>query len=280
MKQNLIFLFATISLFIITISAFSQTVDSCDDVKKRVCVLTTQNFYEEGDTIVISGKVNAVIQDAEVSVQVFFNKSLIVIDQVTVAQDGSYTTTIRAEGPLWKNDGVYIIKAAYPGGTAETNFEYQTKKEIIETTELFEVDAGSSGTFDVQYVIKGGLVKDIQIDPNILGLIVMIESENDGVITLNLPRSSIDAKKSNGGDETFIILINGKESPYEEKGSTENSRSISINFEEDDSEIEIIGTFVIPEFGGIAIFVLFLSIIAIILVSTQAKNLFKSFCNI
>ena len=104
---------------------------------------------------------------------------------------------------------------------------------------------------------------------HIFALIVIIDSQDDGAITLDLPRESIDAMKSDNTDDTFIILIDGIEVPYEEISSDAQNRRITIDFEEADSDIEIIGTFVIPEFGSIAMLVLTASIISIIILSSK-----------
>ena len=72
---------------------------------------------------------------------------------------------------------------------------------------------------------------------------------------------------------TFIILIDGIEVDYEETSKVgADSRIISINFEQGDSDIEIIGTYVIPEFGAIVMIVLTVGIMMTILV---ARNKFQ-----
>ena len=120
--------------------------------------------------------------------------------------------------------------------------------------------------------MRGGIVEDISIEPKIFGLILKIEATDNGVLTLDLPRDYIDAEKQNGKDEVFIILIekqNGEiiETTYDESVSNSNIRTITINFEEGDSEIQIIGTYVIPEFGTIVMIVLTIGIMASILLT-------------
>lgn len=227
---------------------------------------TSKTTYEEGETITISGKVSAIIIGTPVTLQVFHEGNLVEIAQLEVAQDGTFAHTILAEGPQWKIDGEYIIRASYgQGNVAEVSFEFFTSKAEVITSEIFEADAGSSGTFDVKYTIRGGTVENMLVDSDIFAIIVIINSESDGSITLELPREFIDAKKSDGTDDTYIILIDGMEVPYEEISSNANSRTIKINFEEGDSDIEIIGTFAIPEFGILAIIVLLFSMVGIVL---------------
>ena len=157
------------------------------------------------------------------------------------------------------------------------HFDFVTEKALSETTNNFEVDAGSSGTFDVEYTIRGGTVENMIVDSDIFALIVIIDSEDDGNITVDLPRDSIDAKKSNGSDDTYIILIDGIEVPYEEISQNSKQRTIKIDFEEGDSDIEIIGTFVVPEFGTIAILVLAIMIVSVIVLSRNRLQIMKPF---
>ena len=256
--------------------SFSQISSACENTKELVCVTTSEKAYEEEDTIVISGKVTAIIEDSPVTLQIFQEGTLVEIAQLIVAQDGRFTHTINAQGPLWQTDGIYVVRASYGTSMVESSFEFFTKKTASETTDIFEVDAGSAGTFDVDYTIKGAIVKDMVVDPDIFALIVIIESESDGSVTLNLPRNSIDAKKSDGADDTYIILIDGVEVPYEETVTNQESRTIKIQFEEGDSDIEIIGTFVIPEFGEIAMIVFLIAILSTVIISFK-KGILKNF---
>ena len=240
MKQRYIFLLAIIIFFIVPFSAYAQS-------KSLISVTTAEKSYEEGDTVVVSGEVTSIILDTPVTIQIFHKGNLVEIAQLIVAQDGKFTHTILAQGPLWQQDGTYTVRASYGASNMiETSFEYFTKNAVTETTDIFEVDAGKFGTFDVDYTIRGATVQNMIVDSEIFALIVIIETDDDGSITLKLPRESIDAKKSDGTDDTFIILIDGVEVPYEEINTDSEKRTITIEFEEGDSDIEIIGTFVIP----------------------------------
>ena len=259
-----------ISFFSIAfLSAFAQT-------EELISIKTSDKSYEDGDTIVISGNVTAIILDTPITLQIFYENNLVDIGQVIVAQDGSYSFTLKAAGDNWKKDGTYTIRANYSGKIIETTIEFFSKLSVIETTNIFEVDAGAYGTFDVDYTIRGGTVKNMLIDSEIFALIVIIDSESDGSITLDLARISIDAKKSDNTDDTFLIFIDGAEVRPEETSTTQTSRTLKIDFEEGDSDIEIIGTFVVPEFGSIAILILFLAIISAIFVSSKKFSKFPS----
>ena len=238
-----------------------------------ISVQTDNGNYDEGDTIVISGKVNTLIGDTQVTLQLFQEGTLISIDQIKVAQDGNYSTTINAWGPLWQTEGEYIIKVVYgEDNIAETLFNYTPKSDIFEITDNLEVTAGDSGTFDIRYTIRGGTVETIDVEPENFGLLVKINSLDDGKIILELPREFIDAEKQNGKDEEFIILINNIQTTYEESPSFSEFRTLTINFDQGDSEIQIIGTYVIPEFGTIVMIILTIGIMTSILLT---KNKFQ-----
>ena len=267
MNSKILLFLLALSFFITP--AFSQT-------QPLISISTSSNSYEAGETIVIAGEVATVILDTPVTISIFQELKLIQIAQLQVAQDGTFTHTIIAEGPQWKNEGEYVIRAQYgEGNVAEVSFQFFKKYSSQDTSNTFEVDAGSSGTFDVEYTIRGGIIKDMIVDSDIFALIVIIDSGGDGSITLDLPRSSIEAKKSDGSDDIFIILIDGIEVPYQESQTSDNTRTITVEFEEGDSDIEIIGTFIIPEFGTITSLILVLSIISMIIVSTNRKLLAK-----
>jgi predicted secreted protein with PEFG-CTERM motif len=250
-------------IFLVSISflpIFAQT--------NPITVQTDDKNYDEGDTIVISGEVTTVVPGTPVVLQVFFEANLIEIAQITIAQDGSYSHTVITEGPLWNKAGNYLIRVSFgEGNVAETEFEFSPKTNVPDVTSIFEVDAGSSGTFDIEYTIKGGIVMDMTIDPKFFALIVQVDARDEGSITLDLPREFIGAEKQDGKDDVFIILIDNIEVPYSETITNSDSRKITIDFEQGDKDIGIIGTYVIPEFATIVMMILIVGITGSILIT-------------
>ena len=252
--------YALLPLLIITAgTAFAQ--------ESLLSIETDDNNYDEGDTIVIFGNVNTVIGGTPVLIQIVNEGAIVEIAQITVGQDGTFTKIIIAEGGVWKKGGDYTIRAFYQEHIAESEFTFTPKSQMTETTTNFEVDAGSKGTFDVEYTIKGGTVKNMVVDSEIFALIVQIDAIDEGTITLDLPREFIGAEKQDGKDDTFIILIDGIEVAYQESVVGSDSRVITINFEQGDSDIEIIGTYVVPEFSTIAVMILIIGIMATIVMT-------------
>lgn len=265
---------ARVFFVLILFMSFTIPVFAQSDIP-FLTVITDDNHYDEGDTIVISGQVATVIAETPIILQVWFEGNMIDIAQFFPAQDGSYSHTIIAERPSWKNEGEYLIRVSHgEGNIAETSLEFTPKKEILETKDSYEVQIPNGGTFDIEYTIRGGVVKDMTLIPNDYTLEIDIEAPDEGSISLKLPRESIDAYKPNGEDEIFIVLLDNVQFPYKETETNDNSRLITINFEEGTAIIEVIGTFVVPEFGVFATIILFLSMIAIIGI-TKSKFVFK-----
>ena len=92
--------YALISLLIIsTGTVFAQEPTNGVTVN----VQTDAAHYIEGDIIVISGKVQPVLPNTPIVLQLFLEESLVDIAQLSVAQDGTFSHTVIAEGQLWKN---------------------------------------------------------------------------------------------------------------------------------------------------------------------------------
>ena len=263
------FVFPIIALFILSIwyiPSFAQTAPN-------ITIITDRPSYTIGDTIVISGAVKAVVPNAQLTIEIFdSNNAVVKIAQIDVSQDGKYAENILAAGPLWKASGTYTVKVQY-GTTVTTQTTFAFTSTSTPTSNYFIVkDPSSQQTFSVNYTINGGIVKDMTIDPQMISLIVSLNSTNCATkcdITLLIPRSLIDAKTSNGQDDAFIILIDGAEVPPQGEETNNNFRTVTIQFVQGDGDVEIIGTQIVPEFGPIAALVLAIAIISIIAVSTK-----------
>ena len=119
--------------------------------------------------------------------------------------------------------------------------------------------------FKLTYAISGGKINQVIPDLDEKSLMVEIESVSNGTLVIKLPREVIDAKFA-GEDDSFIVLLDGLDVDFDEV-TTGNERTLTIEYPEGTEDIEIIGTYVIPEFGGIAIIILMVSVFSVIFVS-------------
>ena len=117
-------------------------------------------------------------------------------------------------------------------------------------------------------IINANLINVIP-DLDAVSLLIYIQSTDDGSITLTIPRSVLDAS-INDGDDEFFVLVDGEEVDFEEI-TTDMDRTLTIGFLAGTEQIEIIGTFVIPEFGTIAAMILAVAIISIVAISAKSR---------
>ena len=240
----------------------------------QISLSTSNNIYYSGDYVVVFGSVNTIFENMPITIQIYHESNLVDVAQVPVAQDGTFVKSFNAVGQQWKEEGTYTIRAQYTSTQiAETTFEFFS--QVIDTSSaVFPVQIPNSGTFDVGYTIRGGDVTEINMSLDRYSLLVKTTMDSNGNLILKLPRESFDAQ-SDGKDNTFIILISkgNNESEdfvqveYEEIATSSDYRTIRIPLEEGDKWVEVIGTYVIPEFGSVVIIILVVAVSSAIIIS-------------
>ncbi len=270
---TVIALFAILATGVNVAPAFAQIVDP-------ITVTTDQESYDDGDIITITGQVRERLSGYPVTLQVIAaNGNLVTVEQLDVSEDNTYGTEIAAGGSLWRSQGEYTIKVLYGTDTrtAETTFEFSGSTGAAPSGKTVPVTGNPE--LLVGYSIVGGRIISIEPDIPAKSLLVMIEptsdcSDIDCRVTLMIPREVIDAKSGpdgqSGEDVDFFVLVDGSEVDFDET-TTASERTLTIPFEGDTSQIEIIGTWVIPEFGAMAAIILAVAIVSIIAVSARTR---------
>jgi predicted secreted protein with PEFG-CTERM motif len=235
-----------------------------DDIP--ISVWTDKSTYDHNDTIIVEGRVANVVPGYPVTLTVVSSlNSIITIDQILVDDMGIFRTTLSTAGNLWKYDGSYLIKVNY-GSTVKNS------KVIVELVDgiNYKDTTGSSGVTCgeselhvedncVPYSISGGIVTGVSVNTDDNSLIVRINANEDGMITLNPSKNVLDG--------AFMVLVDDEQWDDAEI----NGNEITVMFLAGAEKIEIIGTHVIPEFGAIAALVLAVAIISIIAVSAKSR---------
>ena len=255
--------FALFAIMIASIGmapAFGQIVEP-------IVVTTDKTSYMEGETIMVTGEVSEILFGYAISLLVIApNGNVVVIDQLMVGSDKTYSTELTAGGSLMKASGEYTVQVLYAteNRTAETTFTFGGS--TITDGNLFPVETTD---FMVGYEITGGNLISITPDLDANSLIIKIDAFDDGQLTITLPRELIDAKIGEEDDDYFV-LVDGEEVDFDET-TTSIDRTLVISFPAGAEEIEIIGTHVVPEFGAIAALILAVAIISIIAVSAKSR---------
>ena len=240
----------------------------------QISLSTSSDIYYNGDYVVVFGSVNTIFENMPITIQIYHESNLVDVAQVPVAQDGTFVKSFNAVGQQWIAEGTYTVRVQYTSTQiAETTFEFFSQV-IDKSSAVFPVQIPNSGTFDVGYTIRGGEVFSISMDQSSYSVGILLQDVNsNGNLILKLPTESFDAK-TDGKNIDFIVLISKENDPteqvqveYEEIATGDNYRTIRIPLEEGDSEVEVVGTYVIPEFGSIVIIILVVAVSSAIIIS-------------
>jgi predicted secreted protein with PEFG-CTERM motif len=133
----------------------------------------------------------------------------------------------------------------------------------------FELTIGNQ-TQPIQYMITGGSIENMTLNPQNLTLGVDIASTADGSLDIRLPRNIIDAKTAQGNETSFAAFIDNSEFTQPDENETSaDMRTLSISFPSGSASIDIIGTTAIPEFSTIAVIILAVAILGIIITTAR-----------
>jgi predicted secreted protein with PEFG-CTERM motif len=254
----------------LAISMIFQAAEAVNEVT----LSTSNDIYYNGDHVVVFGNISTFFENLPITIQIYQETNLVSVAQVPVAKDGTFVSSFYATGSKWKDEGTYTIRAQYTSTQiAETTFEFFSQA-IDKSSAVFPVDIPNSGTFDVGYTVRGGEVKDIVMNQERYSLLIETTMSSNGNMILKLPRDSFDAQNDDA-DTTFIILVSKQNNAaeyfmqveYEEIAVSPDYRTIRIPLEEGDKWIEVIGTYVIPEFGSVVIIILVVAVSSAIIVS-------------
>ena len=276
--MNKIFLLLALIATISFSPVFAQEVTG-----QKIIVTTDNTAYQQGDVITVTGNVEKILPGTPILLQIFFDRTQVAVDQITVSNDGKFSTTLMADGKLWSTDGVATLRIAYGSYVAETSFDFFKKSSNEGFVSNFEINIPDSGTFDMPYTIRGGSLESISLNSNNLGFDVEVNTTSDGYIQLQIFRDFVDSIKNDGTDQSYIVLIsnteseNSVQSEFRQIESTNEFRTIEIPLKTGDYMIQVIGTFVIPEFGTITQLILIIAIISIIAITAKTRYRFNNF---
>ena len=111
----------------------------------------------------------------------------------------------------------------------------------------------------IPYDITGGEITGSAINLDNNSIVLNLSAVDDGTLTISPSESTQSG--------IFMVLVDGEES----NDVTIDGNTVTVPFNAGTEEIEIIGTFVVPEFGTIAMMILLVSIVSIIAISAKSK---------
>ena len=223
--------------------------------------------FDHNSTIEITGQVGNIRDGTPVTVIVTGTTGVVTIEQINPSSDGSFSLSVNTASPLMKYDGEYKIKATYgdagindvivvtlEGGLVKQAPSHSGHEEHHEAADL---------TKQLDYNISGGMVESITATNDDSLLVSIHMAEDDGELTITLSEDIITPFN----DGSFFVLVNGEESD----DAHQMGNQLMIPFDSTTTDIEIVGTHVVPEFGTIAMIVLAVAIVSIIAVSAKSR---------
>ena len=170
----------TILLFVLSAIILSQGYGFAHGAEDIVTVATDSSSYEEGEMISVSGSVSDYdesdpFKNFDVTIKLVApNGNIVSISQIPLNTDGSYSTFIPAQGPLWKFYGDYTISVSHGSDrNASATFtfvlseseeevtEEVTEEEVIEISEEELAEGCGEGT----HLEDGACVLDETTEP-------------------------------------------------------------------------------------------------------------------
>ncbi len=241
-------------------------------------VTTEKESYAAGEPIEVFGLVDIRLEGVEALIRVVSPVgNMVDVDQIAVDTDGSFSKTISTSiGGLWKETGTYTIMVNYGENSTQVEFEYGGMMSAgVQTTPEFAMEENENTSQSIMiedhsldYELTCAEIQSLTPDTENKSLIISIKADCDGELTITLPTDVIDTD-----EEGFFILVDGDETNHKSSLVGE-FWTLTIPFSYGSEEIEIIGTFVIPEFGTIAALVLVVAISSILIISAKNKQIF------
>ena len=170
-----------------------------------VSVTTDSSLYVEGDVIIVSGSVSDYRESdpyTNFDVTIRFlapNNNIVSISQVSL-DDGFYSTSILAQGPLWKIDGDYTVSVSQGSDrNASTTFTFINSTPEEEVTTEVEAAEAAEAVEAAEQCGEGTHLED--------GVCMLDESSESETVSANTGSVPTEGFNSWIYSITFTLLI-------------------------------------------------------------------------
>jgi len=153
----------------------------------------------------------------------------------------------------------FTVPNFYQGDTIITGFKQPDGSVVIPE----EIDI----TTLVRAEVTDGEITRIIADTTDTALVIDLEATNDGILSI----TTSDFLIRPFSDGNFFVLVDGEEV---QQVSLEN-KILSIPYSAGAEKVEVYGSYVVPEFGTLAIFILGISVVSIIVLTRKHSMLYS-----
>jgi len=180
-----------------------------------VSVTTDSSSYVEGDEISISGSVSDFREsdpytNFDVTIRLLApNNNFVNISQVSLDSDGFYSTSILAQGPLWKLDGDYTVSVSQGSDrNASTTFTFIHSAHEEEVTTEVEAEAAAVEAAAVEAVAAEAAAEKCGEGTHLEdGVCMLDESSESETVSANTGSVPTEGFNSWIYSITFTLLI-------------------------------------------------------------------------
>ena len=153
----------------------------------------------------------------------------------------------------------FTVPNFYQGDTTITGFKQPDGSVVVPE----EIDI----TTLVKAEVTDGQITGIIADTTDTAIVINLETTNDGILSITTSDFLI-RPFSDGG---FFVLVDGEEID----SATYENKILAIPYTAGVEKIEVYGSYVVPEFGAITIFVLGIAIVSIVVLSRKHSMIYS-----
>jgi len=153
----------------------------------------------------------------------------------------------------------FTVPNFYQGDTTITGFKQPDGSVVVPE----EIDI----TTLVKAEVTDGQITGIIADTTGVAIVINLETTNDGILSITTSDFLI-RPFSDGG---FFVLVDGEEID----SATYENKILTIPYTAGVEKIEVYGSYVVPEFGTITVFVLGVAIVSIVVLSRKHSMLYS-----
>ncbi|WP_394352511.1 MG2 domain-containing protein [Candidatus Nitrosotalea sp. FS] len=244
-------------------------------------VQSERHLYKPGDNVTIDGSIWSDLMTSlgnvnTVSIQVKDNDGNMVYDgKGQVDANGKYSTEFQLPSDAKK--GAYDVNVTADVSAdvlntlslkAKDNLESSAKIVVVSPNAMSVQAEGHD--FDVQVASNSTSVTNLNFDEQNkkLSFTVQGDAGTKGVTEITIPKSLLN------GDLT--VMIDGQamaQSDVVETADTDTETTLELNYHHSTHQIDIVGTNAIPEFGTLTSVALVVSVLTLVVVSSQIKRI-------
>ena len=184
-------------------------------------------------------------------------------EDLQVYLDGEKVQSLQSLDEMGSWHVYFTVPNFYQGDTTITGFKQPDGSVVVPE----EIDI----TTLVKAEVTDGQITGVIADTTDTAIVINLETTNDGMLSIATSDFLI-RPFSDGG---FFVLVDGEEID----SATDENKILAIPYTAGVEKIEVYGSYVVPEFGTITVFVLGVAVVSIVVLSRK-HSMFYSLSNV